>query len=176
VIQRKTLMLMHPRLRVLEVLSEHLWRLSHELDHIEYSKLKTRRVKVDGTIRTTQHWRASSKVHKLLRPHLDENILDWLLICETRKSAFEISWVAELMGEVAAKQIPTRCIGKINLAHAIGGRGTRITLEQTFEISNQGLRTVIGALIAKHWSEVMIAADRWLHAHAADLNTKRVID
>lgn len=62
------------------------------------------------------------------------------------------------------KTSTARYIGTVCFEPAAGGRGTRIVLELELLINVAVLQIIFGALLAKHWREIVEAAGLWIEA------------
>ena len=148
------LVVMQPLAPVMEALCEHTCELARELEHVESAQVASRRISPEGLVVCVQRWRARAGVPALLRPHLEDDLLAWTLTFERRLGANECRWHAES----AAVQVPGRCHGTLQFMPAAGGRGTRIELRCDFAATNEGLRTIFGTLLARHWRSLTEAA------------------
>jgi hypothetical protein len=160
---RQTLLLMQPQAALIDALCEHTCDLAVELAHVQSARLVERHVGVDGVITLVQHWRALAGVPQLLRPHLEDGLQDWTLTIQRSPGASQCRWHAES----AAVQVPGRCQGTLDFQPAAGGRGTRIELRFEFQAAHEGLRTIFGTLLARHWRALAEAAARRVAASAA---------
>jgi hypothetical protein len=156
------LVVMQPAAPLMELLCEHTCDLARELAYVDSAHLLTRRVTREGLVICQQRWRARASVPTLLQPHIEVGLLDWTLTFEREPGASECRWRAES----AAVQVPGRCHGTITMAPAVGGRGTRVVLQGDFAATNEGLRTLFGALLARHWRSLTEAAARRVAATA----------
>ena len=157
---RLVIVVMHPREAVIDALCEHTCDLAAELDHVESARLVSRRVTPDGTVLIVQRWRARARVPALLRPHLEEGLLDWTLWIERPARGHECIWRAES----TAVQMPGRCNGVMTFLPAAGNRGTCVEIRCDVAATNEGLRTIFGRLVANHWRSVADAGARLIAA------------
>jgi hypothetical protein len=156
------IVLMHPRDAVIEALCERTCELAPGLAHVEHARLLSRDVTPEGIVRSVQRWRARATVPALLRPHLEDGLLDWTLSLERPLDGHECAWRAES----SAVQVPGRCHGTLSFVSAAGGRGTCIDLHCDFAASNEALRTVFGTLVANHWRSLAQAGAQWIQSNA----------
>jgi len=153
---------MHTREAVIDALCEHTCELASQLDHVDSAHLQSRRVTDEGTVLCMQRWRARASVPLLLRPHLEDGLLEWTLSMERPVGGHECDWRAES----AAVQVPGRCHGALVFLPAAGGRGTCIEITYDFAAPNEGLRTIFGTMVANHWRSLAEAGARWIAASA----------
>jgi hypothetical protein len=146
---------------MINAICEHTCELAAHLRYIENAQLVSRRVTEDGNVLCVQRWRVRADVPQLLRPHLEDTLLDWTLSFERRMEGAHCRWQAES----DAAQISGTCDGTLNFFDAAGCRGTQIELQCNFASTNQGLRTIVGALLANHWRRVAVAGVRWIAAN-----------
>jgi len=156
------IVVMHPRAAVMDALCEHTCELAHGLAHVDSARLQSRRVTPEGTVLSVQRWRARAAVPTLLRPHLEEGLLEWTLSIEWPVGGHTCLWRAES----AAVQTPGRCHGTLAFLPAAGDRGTCIELCCDFAAANEALRTIFGRLLADHWRSLAEASARWIAANA----------
>lgn len=147
---------MAPPAAMVDALCDRTCDLAGDIEHVESARLVRRHIDADGLVVSVQRWRAEASVPALLRPHLEESLLDWTLTVERRLGAFECRWHAES----AARQLPGRCHGTLGFGPAIGGRATRIDLRCDFPTANEGLRAIFERLVAQHWRSLAEAAAR----------------
>lgn len=150
------LVVMQPPAPLMEALCEHTCDLARELAHVDSARLLSRSVTREGLVVCQQRWRARASVPALLQPHIEDGLLEWTLTFERQPGDSVCRWRAES----AAVQVPGRCHGTLTMTPAAGGRGTRIVLQGDFAATNAGLRTVFGALLARHWRSLAEAAGR----------------
>ena len=148
------LVVMQPPAPMIEALCEQTCDLAHALDHVESAHVVSRHVTPEGLVVCVQRWRARATVPLLLQPHLEDGLLEWTLTFERQLGAYACRWRAES----AAIQVPGHCHGSLELTPAAGGRGTRIDLRCEFAATNEGLRTIFGSLLARHWRSLAEAA------------------
>ena len=148
------LVVMQPAAPLFAALCEQTCELARALDHVESARVLGRHVTPDGMVVCVQRWRAQAPVPSLLRPHLEDGLLDWTLTFEWQPGTHECRWHAES----AAVLVPGQCHGTLTLTPAVGGRGTRIELESHFAATNAGLRNVFGSLLSRHWRSLADAA------------------
>jgi hypothetical protein len=158
------LVLMQPRAALMESICERTCELAGELHYVDSARVVSRQIMADGSLVCVQRWRARADVPELLRPHLDVGLLDWTLTLEREPGAHECRWRAES----AAIQLSGRCLGTIEFAPAIGGRGTRMRVRGEFTAANEGLRTIFARLAAQHWRGLAEAAVRAAAATAQE--------
>jgi len=161
---RLALVVMAPPAAIAEAICERTCELAGGLAHVQSAELASRHVDADGRVVSVQRWRAKASVPALLRPHLEESLLDWTLTFERLPGALDCRWHAQS----AARQLPHRCRGTMQFLPAIGGRATRIDLRCEFAAANEGLRTIFGRLLAEHWRSIAEAAARRLAPVAVD--------
>lgn len=150
------LVAMTPPAAMIDALCERTCDLASALAHVRSAHVVSRSIDADGLVVCVQCWRARASVPALLRPHLEESLLDWTLTFERRLGALECSWHAES----AARQLAGNCRGTLAARPAIGGRATRIDLRCDFATTNEGLRTIFARLLAQHWRSLVDAAAR----------------
>ncbi|MEO7937048.1 MAG: hypothetical protein ABIR55_00330 [Burkholderiaceae bacterium] len=143
-----------------EALCEHTCALAPALEHVESAHVVSRHVSPDGLVVCVQRWRARATVPQLLQPHLEDGLLDWTLTFERQLGTHACRWHADS----AAIQVPGHCHGTLELTSAAGGRGTRIDLHCDFAVTHEGLRTIFGSLLARHWRGLADAAARHVGA------------
>lgn len=163
------LVVMQPPAPLMQALLEHTCELAPALPHVQGARLVQRRLTPAGRIVTVQRWRARAAVPALLQPHLEPGLQDWTLTFEHAPGApgatgeigsigaaadTTVHWHAES----AAVQVPGRCHGTLGFAPAAGGRGTRIAVSAEFATTGEGLRTLFGTLLARHWRALAEAA------------------
>jgi hypothetical protein len=152
------IVVMHPRESVIDALCEHICEFAHEVGHVASAHLQSRSVTSEGTVVSVQRWRARAAVPELLRHHLEDGLLEWTLSIERPVGGHECHWRAES----TAVQVPGRCHGTMVFLPAAGGRGTCIEVHYDFAAANEGLRTIFGTLVAKHWRSLAEAGARWI--------------
>ena len=148
------LVVMQPPRPGIEALCEHTCELALSLDHVESAQVVSRLITPEGLMVCVQRWRVRATVPALLQPHLEDGLLDWTLTFERQLGTHECRWHAES----AAVQMPGHCHGTLEVTPALGGRGTRIDLRYDFAVMNDGLRSIFGALLARHWRRLAEAA------------------
>jgi hypothetical protein len=168
--QKLTLVLMHPREKVFDVLFEHTCELAPYLTYVEQAVLLQYFVSRDGKVHTVQQWRANAKIHPLLSQHLDDGLFEWKFSSQRNPGEFKSSWLAESGVHTAT----ARCLGTVCFEQAAGGRGTRIVLELNLLINIAALRTIFGALLVKHWREMIEAAGLWIEAQEKNKRLPKV--
>lgn len=168
--QKLTLVLMHPREKVFDVLFEHTCELARYLNYVEQAVLIQHYVSPEGKVHIVQQWRANAKIHSLLSRHLDGDLFEWKFFSQRNPGEFKSSWVAES----GVNNSIARCIGTVCFEHAAGGRGTRVVLELELLIDAVALRSIFGALLAKHWREIVEAAGLWIEAQDKDTRLPKV--
>ena len=151
-----TLVVMAAPTAMVEALCDRTCDLADRLEHVASARLVSRRIDADGLVVCVQRWRARASVPALLRPHLEESLLDWTLTFERRLGALECRWHAES----AARQLPGRCHGTLDFRPAIAGRATRIDLRCDVPATSEGLRAIFERLLAQHWRSLADAAAR----------------
>ena len=154
------IVVMHPREAVIDALCEHSCEFAHEVRHVASAHLQSRHVTPEGTVVSVQRWRARAAVPELLRQHVEDGLLEWTLSIERPVGGHACLWRAES----TAVQVPGRCHGTMVFLPAAGGRGTCIEVDYDFAAANEGLRTIFGTLVAKHWRSLAEAGARWIAA------------
>jgi hypothetical protein len=157
------LVVMAPPAAIADAICDRTCELADGLAHVQSATPMSRHLDADGCVVSVQRWRAKASVPALLKPHLEESLLDWTLTFERRPGALDCRWHAES----AARQLPHRCHGTMQFLPAIGGRATRIDLRCEFAAANEGLRTIFGRLLAEHWRSIADAAARGAAAASA---------
>jgi len=97
-----TLVAMAPPAAMMAALCDRTCDLAAALEHVQSANVVSRHIDADGLVVCVQRWRARAGVPALLRPHLEESLLDWTLTFERRLGALECSWHAKS----AARQLP----------------------------------------------------------------------
>jgi len=151
-----TLVAMAPPAAMIATLCDRTCDLAGAIAHVQSARVVSRKIDGEGLVVCVQRWRARASVPPLLRPHLEESLLDWTLTFERRLGALDCRWHAES----AARQLPGDCRGSVEAQPAIGGRATRIDLSCEFPAANEGLRTIFARLLAQHWRSLVDAAAR----------------
>lgn len=150
------LVAMAPPAAMIDALCDRTCDLAGALAHVQSARVVSRSIDADGLVVCVQRWRARASVPALLRPHLEESLLDWTLTFERRLGALDCTWHAES----PARQLAGHCRGSLEARPAIGGRASRIDLHCEFATTNEGLRTIFARLLAQHWRSLVDAAAR----------------
>lgn len=159
------LVLMHPRERVLDLLCANTCALAPHIQFVENARIEDRQITAEGLIVSVQRWRARAHVPQLLRTHLDDDLLEWIVQIHTNGARFSSRW------QLASVSGRDRCVGTLVLLPAMCGRATRI--EVAFEIfaANIGLRTIFEALVNRVWREFAQAAGKVLDQQPGSLGS-----
>jgi hypothetical protein len=152
-----TVVVLQPVAAVMEALCEHTCELATQLSSVASARVQGRRITPGGLVICEQRWRARADVPPLLRPHLEDSLLDWQVVLERRLGALECRWRLE---PLASASWPLRCHGTLACTPAAGGRGTRIETSCTFAVANEGMRTILGRLLGQHVRGLAEAAAR----------------
>jgi hypothetical protein len=152
------IVVMQTRDAVTDALCERACEFARELPHAESARLESRSVTPEGTVLSVQRWRARGRVPALLRPHLEDGLLEWTLRLERPLGGYRCAWSARC----AAVQVPGRCDGTMAFLSAAGGRGTCIEVRCEVVAGNEGLRMIFGSLVANHWRGLAAAGARWI--------------
>jgi hypothetical protein len=158
------LVAMAPPAAMMDALCDRTCELAREIAHVRSARLVSRRIDGEGFIVCVQRWRAEASVPALLRPHLEDSLLEWTLTFARRLGALDCRWHAES----SARRLPGHCRGTLQARPAVGGRGTRIDLCCEFPAGNEGLRTIFARLAAQHWRSLADAAVRRVAAPLAE--------
>lgn len=148
---------------LMEALVEQTCELAAALPHMESARVLERRVTPQGHVLIHQQWRIRVSLPALLRPHLEDGLQDCVVTFAYRIGESLVQWRAES----AALHAPGDVGGSLVFAAALGGRGSRVEWSCDVPIANEALRTIIGALLERHWRALLEAAAARVAARSA---------
>lgn len=148
---------------LMEALVEQTCELVAALPHMESARVLERRVTPQGHVLIHQQWRIRVSLPALLRPHLEDGLQDCVVTFAYRIGESLVQWRAES----AALHAPGDVGGSLVFAAALGGRGSRVEWSCDVPIANEALRTIIGALLERHWRALLEAAAARVAARSA---------
>ena len=100
------LVAMAPPAAMIDALCDRTCDLAGALAHVQSARIVNRSIGADGLVVGVQRWRARASVPALLRPHLEESLLDWTLTFERRLGALDCTWHAESAARQLAGRLP----------------------------------------------------------------------
>jgi len=139
---RDVAVLQQPLERVWSTMRDRLPELAAALDDIEQIVVLEREAPAPGRTRLTNEWRAAQRIPKLLQARLGVEAVRWLDRNQWDDASHVCTWTIE--PALLAKQIA--CSGSTTYTPAMGGRGTRVVFEGTFELAPGALRALAGPL------------------------------
>jgi len=147
-----------PAEAVHRILCERSDELVRWLTGIDAVALKSRETTADGSVHCVQSWRARANVPPVLAAHIDGAFLEWLARTEWRPGECESRWTIE----PRFLKISARCQARVRCVAALGGRGTRVSIE--FDLVGlerlTGVGTLTRAILSTHFRKLVEAAAR----------------
>jgi len=161
--QRLMLVVMQPRERVREALCARTCELLPYLEQIEDALLQEHGITSEGLARSVHAWQVRADVPAILAHHLDRSLLQWTSCVEWNPDGYESRWIVRPSSTKSSLQ----CEATVTLAPAVGGAGTRVTVEvslNAFE-NSPGLQTIASSMLSSHFRQLVAATDRFLASH-----------
>jgi uncharacterized membrane protein len=124
---------------VWETMRDRLSELPPLVDDIESIRVLERHAE-NGKVRLLNEWRSSQSVPVFLQASLGASTIEWLDHNEWDNTARQCRWRIE--PNVLRDHI--RCEGKTSFEPAMGGRGTRVTIEGAFNLAPGAVRALTG--------------------------------
>lgn len=166
-------MVKQPRQDVWSLVRDRLVDLVPLLDDVRGITVESRADDADGTVRLVNVWRAKAEIPALLRSVVKPEMLTWTDRAVWQPDAWECRWEIQphFMGEA------TECTGVTRYEEAMGGRGTRLVFEGTFNVlparlpgvtsliggpTARGIEAFVTALVPKNFQKLAKAADAHL--------------
>lgn len=125
----------HPPALVGTTLRDRLPELVPLLDDIQGVTVVERHEELDGGVRLVNRWKADPPIPELLASLIDRDRLEWTDEASWNRERDCCQW--RITPRFLTEQ--TRCTGVTRYEPAIGGRGTRITLEGQLDVSVRSL-------------------------------------
>ena len=116
---------------VWETVRDRLPELGHRVDDIESITLLERTALDDGTTRLVNEWKTSRSIPQVLAKSLDTSEVGWIDTAVWDPATMTCRWSIEptvLTGQI-------RCQGTTSYESAMGGRGSRVGFEGTFDLA-----------------------------------------
>lgn len=148
---------------LMDALVEQTGELAAALPHMESAQVLERRITAEGHVLIRQQWRLRVSLPALLQPHLEDGLQDCAVTFEYQAGEPRVQWRAES----AALHAPGGVGGSLVFAAALGGRGSRVEWNCDVPVANDALRTIIGALLERHWRALLEAAAARVAARSA---------
>jgi hypothetical protein len=154
------LIVRQPRDRLHQVLVARTWELGTHLDDIDSVDLIEQRTAATGVNSARHLWRAKPRVPPLLAPHIDDDRFRWTAIVEWNDGDYESRWRVEPQ----AVREALSCSASVTLGEALGGRGTRVTIDTSIEglDGHKGIHTIAYRIVLVNWQKLVDAAVRML--------------
>lgn len=140
---RSLVVLKRPRQELWTAMRDHLVEFGGQIADIEEIRQLERTEDPDGTVRIVNQWRVRQQVPAVIRSILKTGELSWIDRNTWNAGSFTCEWAIEpqfLTDYIA-------CSGKTMFADAMGGQGTRVTFEGTFDLK-PGLLGSLGSIEA----------------------------
>lgn len=158
--------LRHPRELVWAAMRDRMPELVPLMDDIEALAVESRTVEADGVVRLVNRWQAKpSVVPPALQSVVRPEMVGWTDRAAYLPSIFTCRWQIE--PHFHAERIS--CAGVTRYESIMNGRGTRITLEGTLEMSGASLPGVsslvesfVATLVPKNFRRLTQAVDALL--------------
>lgn len=152
------LVVRQPRARVHEALCAGTWKLGALLDEIDSVVLEEHCETNDGWQSATHLWRAKANVPAVLAPHMDSDYFAWTATVEWSDRDYQSRWQIE---PHAVKE-SLACSAEVNMIDALGGRGTRLSIEFNIEglDGRRGFKTLANQIVSTNWRKLVDAAVR----------------
>lgn len=148
------LLLQGPPTLLMDALVEQTGELAAALPHMESAQVLERQVTAQGHVLVRQQWRLRVSLPALLQPHLEDGLQDCVVTFEYQAGESRVQWRAQS----AALHAPGDVGGSLVFAAALGGRGSRVEWTCDVPVANEALRTIIAALLERHWRALLEAA------------------
>lgn len=132
-----------PPLVVWTTVRDRLADLLPFLTDIESVTTHDRLTRPDGTVQLVNTWKARPKVPAALRSIVGPDAFTWEDHAEWRSASRECHWSVR----VPALSNDTPCSGVTRYDEALGGRGTRLTFEGTFQVPPGARRRLPGPVL-----------------------------
>ena len=136
---KNIVVLKHPIEPVWQTMRDRLSELPALVDDIESIRVIERHAE-DGKVRLLNEWRSSQSVPVFLRSSLGATAIEWLDHNVWDDATNQCKWRIEpnvLRGHIT-------CEGATSFEPAMGGRGTRATIEGTFNLAPVAVRGLAG--------------------------------
>jgi hypothetical protein len=160
--EKAVIVVMQPRDLLWRALCERTIDLARYLEDIESAELVSKETAPNGLIRQVHFWRARANVPALLAPHINGQFLEWTGRVEWQADAYESRWLVEPRFMKSA----TLCEAIMNLSPAVGGKGTRLSLE--LEVTGApgfaGVQTIAKSILTGHFRKLVDAASRLIES------------
>lgn len=152
----------HPQDLVWATIRDELVRLEEDMDNISEIRVIERTDLPDGSRRVVNEWHAKAPVPAVLQPLIRPEMLAWTDTATWDEGSYVCRWVTRPHFQPER----VRCQGETRYEPAIGGRGTRVTFEGTFEVTSGALGGAIESfatqLIPHNFRHLTNAAERYL--------------
>ena len=154
---RTTLMVRHVREALQEALVARTWELAEFLDEIDHAEL-TAHSSATAPYSATHIWRARANVPAILDPHIDADHLSWTAIVEWGEQPFSSRW--QILPHALRESVS--CVADVNLLPALGGSGTRTTIDVELRglDGRRGIESLAQRLVQMNWQKLVEAASR----------------
>lgn len=172
---RAVVVLKHPVDRVWQVMRDELEEAVARGEGIRELVVLERQAQAAGGVRVVSRWQAEVSVPVLAAPYVDEDMFRWL------DEAVWLEGVHECRWSITTLHLPDRidCRGRTRYEPALGGRGTRLTMEGTLHWDlrgylnlpspleatvSRGIESFVSGMIPRNFRNVTQAVQRQLEA------------
>ena len=153
---RLVLVVRQPRTQLQEALCARTWELGKLLDEIDCTVLEEQDSNNADWQSATHTWRAKATAPAVLAPHMDSNYLAWTATVEWSNERFQSRWQVE--PHAVKKSLV--CSAEVNMADALRGRGTRLSIDFNIEglDGRLGIKTLANQVVSVNWRKLVDAA------------------